>query len=454
MKSKQRFVCSSCGCQTSKWYGKCPTCGEWNTMDEEEIPDEEPRRNGRRPLTSAGTPHLITEVDTSDEIRFSTGYAEMDRVLGGGAVKGSLVLIGGEPGIGKSTLLLQICGSIRGNPGVLYVSGEESERQIKLRADRLNISNPGLLLFTETNIDTIITTAEKVKPETVVVDSIQTMYRSDLNAAPGSLSQVRECAMSLMQLAKSTGMTVFIVGHVNKEGAIAGPKVLEHMVDCVLYIEGEKYIAYRIMRAAKNRFGSTNEIGVFEMLSTGLAEVPNPSAALLSGRPEQVPGTCITCIVEGSRPILSEIQALVTPTVFGMPRRMTTGMDYNRMLMIMAVLEKRAGLLVNSCDAYINVVGGLHIDEPAADLALALAIASSFRDKPVNGKIAAFGEIGLTGELRAVSALEQRLAETARMGFEQCVIPKQSLKNIAVPPGLRVAEMKNVREAIDYCISG
>ena len=390
----------------------------------------------------------MCQVEVSDEIRFCTGMGELDRVLGGGAVRGSLVLIGGAPGIGKSTLMLQICDSLCKNADVLYVSGEESERQIKLRAERLKVKGEGLSLLAETNLENVIDAVHECKPDVLIVDSIQTLYNGDVSSAPGSISQVKECTMALMQLAKGEGITVFVIGHVNKEGSIAGPKVLEHMVDCVLYFEGERHMAYRILRAEKNRFGATNEIGVFEMEDDGLAEVPNPSEALLAGRPTDTPGTCVSCVMEGARPVLAEIQALVVPSSLGNPRRVSNGFDYNRAMLLLAVLEKRGGLMLGGCDSYLNVIGGLSLDEPAADLAAILAMASSFRDRPVPHDLAAIGEVGLTGELRAVSALGQRLSEVQRLGFTKCLIPKRVQGKLVVPDGLEVIRVSNIREAL------
>ena len=390
----------------------------------------------------------MKEVETTDELRFATGMGELDRVLGGGAVKGSLVLVGGAPGIGKSTLMLQICDNLCRFATVLYVSGEESERQIKLRAERLKVQGEGLYLLAETNLENLVDAVHQLQPDVLIVDSIQTLYHGDVTSAPGSVSQVKECTLTLMQLAKGENITVFVIGHVNKEGSIAGPKVLEHMVDCVLYFEGERHMAYRILRAAKNRFGATNEIGVFEMEDAGLIEVPNPSEAMLAGRPTDAPGTCVTCVMEGVRPVLAEIQALVVPSSLGNPRRVSNGFDYSRSMLLLAVLEKRGGLMVGGCDAYVNVIGGLYLEEPAADLAAILALASSFRDKPVPNDLAAIGEVGLTGELRAASALGQRLAEVRRLGFTKCMIPKRTQGKLAVPEGLELIRVSNIREAM------
>jgi len=453
MKLRTIFYCTDCGNETPKWQGKCPACGAWNTVVER--PAEKASRKTSVSDSRVGhlniavnKPKSMRDVEITDEIRFQTGMGELDRVLGGGAVKGSLVLVGGAPGIGKSTLMLQICDSLCRFANVLYVSGEESERQIKLRAERLKVRGERLSLLAETNLENILDAVRETKPDVLIVDSVQTLYNGDISSAPGSVSQVKECTMALMQLAKSDGVTIFVIGHVNKEGSIAGPKVLEHMVDCVLYFEGERHMAYRILRAAKNRFGATNEIGVFEMEDGGLAEVPNPSEALLAGRPTDTPGTCVTCVMEGARPVLAEIQALVVPSSLGNPRRVSNGFDYNRAMLLLAVLEKRGGLMLSNCDAYMNVIGGLSLDEPAADLAAVLAIASSFRDKPVPHDLAAIGEVGLTGELRAVSALGQRLSEVQRLGFNKCLIPKRVQGKLVVPDGLELIRVSNIREAL------
>ncbi|BFK87028.1 DNA repair protein RadA [Pseudoflavonifractor sp. DSM 107456] len=455
MKAKVQFYCTECGNELPKWAGQCPACHAWNTITERPAESKRKaagssmsvsmRESGR---TSLRLPKQMKEIEATHELRFETGMSELDRVLGGGAVKGSLVLVGGAPGIGKSTLMLQICDHLCRFSKVLYVSGEESERQIKLRAERLQIHSDGLYLLSETNLEEVVEAVNSLNPDILIIDSIQTLYNGDLSTAPGSVGQVKECTMTLMQLAKGSGVTIFVIGHVNKEGSIAGPKVLEHMVDCVLYFEGEQQMAYRILRAAKNRFGATNEIGVFEMADHGLSEVPNPSEMLLDGRPQDTPGTCVTCVMEGVRPVLAEVQALLAPTSFNVPRRTSNGFDFNRAVLLLAVLEKRGGLMVSTCDAYINVIGGLSLEEPAADLAMIMALASSFRDKPIPNDLAAIGEVGLTGELRSVSALGQRLSEVRRMGFTKCLIPARSSGTLSIPDGLQLIRVKNIREAL------
>ena len=445
MKSTTSFYCTECGNETPRWAGKCPACGSWNTLVEG---IKTKASSSRMSATKRITPKRMDDVDTQSDVRFTTGISELDRVLGGGAVRGSMVLIGGAPGIGKSTLLMQVCGELSRGEKILYVSGEESQRQLKMRAQRLGVSNDNLFVLPETNLDEILQSSQELMPDILIVDSVQTLYNSELSSAPGSVSQVRECTMSIMQMSKSQGITTFVIGHVNKDGAIAGPKVLEHMVDCVLYFEGERSLSHRILRAAKNRFGSTNEIGVFEMLETGLRAVDNPSEMLLSGRPLNTPGTCVACVMEGSRPILAEIQALVSPTVFSAARRNSNGIDYNRAMLLMAVLEKRGGLAVSGSDAYLNVIGGLELDDTAADLATILAIASSHLDRPVGSDVVAIGEIGLTGEIRSVNAMEQRLCEIARLGFKRCVIPAHVRGEIRAPKSLELLPVENVREAI------
>lgn len=446
-KTKTLFYCTECGNETPKWQGRCSACGAWNTIVEQPAAESKKKQTGSV-SSPIRTPRPISEIEATDELRFHTGMNELDRVLGGGAVQGSLVLVGGAPGIGKSTLMLQICDNLCRFSKVLYVSGEESERQIKLRAQRLGIRDEGLYLYSETNLDDIVASVEALKPDILIVDSIQTIYNGDSNSSPGSVAQIKECTMTLMHVAKGLGVTVFVVGHINKEGSLAGPKVLEHMVDCVLHFEGEEHNSYRILRAAKNRFGATNEIGVFEMGDQGLSEVPNPSEALLSGRPQDTPGSCVTCVMEGVRPVLAEVQALLTPSGYGTSRRSSNGFDYNRAMMQLAVLEKRGGLMVSNCDFYVNVIGGLNVSEPAADLALIIALASSFRDKPVPYDLAAIGEVGLTGELRAVHALNQRLSEVRRLGFTKCLIPARNSGKLIVPEGLELIKVSNIRQAI------
>ncbi len=449
MKEKTVFYCTSCGNETMKWQGRCPACGQWNTITEQKVISTTKAKKVIRSPAVHGTAKLLSEVNTADEARFSTGMDELDRVLGGGAVRGSLVLVGGAPGIGKSTLLLQLCAYVCKYLTVLYVSGEESETQLKMRAVRLRVSGDKLYVLSETSMEGILETVDALNPDVLVVDSIQTLYTQDGTSAPGSISQVKECTLSLMRLAKAQGITVFVVGHINKEGSIAGPKVLEHMVDCVLYFEGDRNSSYRLISAAKNRFGSTNELGVFDMHDNGLVEVENPSEMLLSGRPLNAPGTCVACAMEGSRPILAEIQALVVSSSFNVPRRTTDGFDFNRATLLMAVLDKRGGMRLSSCDGYINVIGGLTLSEPATDLPLVLAVASSYRDKPIPSGLAAIGEVGLTGEIRAVNYLPQRLAELSRLGFNQVIIPHQGSAKIIPPEGMRLMRIKTIRQAID-----
>jgi len=446
MKVKTTFYCTECGNETPKWAGKCPACGAWNTIVEQTAPTK--KKNGSEKRSATVKAVRLTEIDNEQELRFQTGMNELDRVLGGGAVKGGLVLIGGAPGIGKSTLMLQICRTLCAFSKVLYVSGEESVRQLKMRARRLEVTGESLLVLSETRLDDVLETVRHEQPDILIIDSIQTLYNSELDSAPGSVGQVKDCTLRLMELAKSEGITIFVIGHVNKEGSIAGPKVLEHMVDCVLYFEGDQHASYRILRAAKNRFGATNEIGVFEMQQNGLTEVENPSKMLLSGRPVDAPGTCVTCVMEGVRPVLAEIQALLAPSSYSVPRRTSNGFDYNRSAMLMAVLEKRGGLKVSNCDSYMNIIGGLYLDEPAADLAAILALASSYLDKPINGDLAAIGEVGLTGELRSVNQLEQRLSEVHRMGFKKCIVPKRTDRKLPQFEHLEVLQAANIGEAI------
>lgn len=455
MKAKTSFYCTECGNEFPKWAGRCTACGAWNTIAERPAEtaarrSSGTRRDARTAMSLGGNRKArpITELSTAEELRFATGMGELDRVLGGGAVKGSLVLVGGAPGIGKSTLMLQICEQLCNTGDVLYVSGEESEHQLKMRAERLHVCNNNLYVLSETNLSDILESVHECKPNVLIIDSIQTMFSDVLDTPPGSIGQVKECTMTLMQLAKGEGVTVFVIGHVNKEGSIAGPKVLEHMVDCVLYFEGDQHMSYRILRAAKNRFGATNEIGVFEMADKGLAEVTNPSETLLSGRPQDAPGTCVTCAMEGARPVLAEIQALIAPTAYANPRRTSNGLDYNRSAMLMAVLEKRGGLKISNCDAYLNVIGGLSLDEPAADLAIMIALASSYLDVPVGSDLAAIGEVGLTGELRSVQNIGQRLSEVQRLGFHKCVVPWQRTDKLTGLDNLQLIRVKTIAQAL------
>ncbi len=449
MKEKTVFYCTSCGNELMKWQGRCPACGQWNTVVEHKAAPEKAKGAVRTASGPRRSARPLAQLDTSDEVRFSTGMRELDRVLGGGAVRGSLVLVGGAPGIGKSTLLLQLSAYVSQSLTVLYVSGEESETQLKMRAVRLGVTSEKLYVLSETAMEDILETVEELEPDILIIDSIQTLFTQEGSLAPGSVSQVKACTMTLMQLAKSQNITVFVVGHINKEGSIAGPKVLEHMVDCVLYFEGDRSSSYRLISAAKNRFGSTNELGVFDMRENGLQEVENPSEMLLSGRPLNAPGTCVACAMEGTRPVLAEIQALVVSSSFNVPRRTTDGFDFNRATLLMAVLDKRGGMRISSYDGYINVIGGLTLSEPAADLPLILALASSFRDMPIPGNVAAIGEVGLTGEVRAVSNLELRLGELSKLGFDKVLIPHQgSAKNLP-PEGMDVIRVKSIRQAIE-----
>ena len=450
MKVKTKYVCNACGYESAKWMGKCPGCDGWNTLEEELV------RSNKQPSQAVGIlrskPTALAQVDVTDYNRLLCGIGELDRVLGGGVVPGSLVLVGGDPGIGKSTLLLQLATRLDKQATLFYVSGEESEKQLKMRSDRLSDDSPAFMVLSETDITAISAALNEIKPDVLIIDSIQTMYHPDIASAPGSVSQVREATLTLMRYAKENATAVFIVGHVTKDGAIAGPKVLEHMVDCVLYFEGERNHSYRILRAVKNRFGSTNEIGVFEMTDAGLREVENPSMMLLEGRPEQAPGSAVVCTLEGSRPMLAEIQALVSPTSFGVPRRMATGVDYNRVNLMIAVLEKRVGLNLQNQDAYVNIIGGIRLDEPAVDLALAIAIASAFRNRPIDTSIVAIGEVGLTGELRAVNQIERRISEAKKLGFKACLIPQANTKNLKIPQGMKILPAKNLTEALGYIL--
>ena len=430
-KIKTSYVCSNCGYETPKWMGKCPDCGQWNTLTET-IKEEIPKSKSVDTASSVQNLYIssINDIEMRDEDRYDTGISELNRVLGSGIVKGSVVLISGDPGIGKSTILLQMSAHLSADKKVLYVTGEESPKQIKIRASRLNVDSDNLMVAAATDIEKIVTAIESIKPAVVIVDSIQTMYLSGLQSSSGSVTQVRECTQRLIYTAKSNEIPTFIVGHVNKDGAIAGPKIMEHMVDTVLYFEGERSMAYRILRAVKNRYGSTNEIGVFQMTELGLEEVENPSAMLLSGRPQNVSGSCVACVMEGSRPILAEVQALASKTNFGVPRRTCTGFDFNRMALILAVLEKRCGYFFGNMDVYINVVGGLKLDEPAADLSVALALVSNMTNTVIPNNTIAFGEIGLGGEIRTVTHIQLRVNEAHRLGFTRCIIPASALNKI------------------------
>ncbi len=449
-KNKPIYVCSACGYESPKWFGKCPGCNQWNTMNEE-LPNSAPLGRSRSGKFSSAVSQVMALGDITEDVekRISTGNKEFDRVLGGGIVIGSLILLSGDPGIGKSTILLQICQHLGNKLKVLYVSGEESANQIKMRANRLGVTTDNLFVLPQTDVSVIVETIRNEKPDLVIVDSIQTMVYEEVASTAGSVTQVRECTNIFMHTAKGLGIPIIVVGHVNKDGAIAGPKVLEHIVDTVLYFEGEKNYSYRILRGVKNRFGSTNEIGVFEMTGEGLKEVLNPSLMMISGRPKNTSGTCVACVMEGTRPILAEVQGLVCATGFGTPRRMSTGFDYNRMSMILAVLEKRAGYFFNNMDAYINVIGGLKLDEPAADLTVAMALVSSLKDKPVGDKVLAFGEVGLAGEIRAVSHCEQRVSEAYRLGFEKCIIPFHNYKSLPkeVKINMDIVPVRTVRDA-------
>ena len=450
------FFCKECGFESAKWLGQCPGCREWNSFVEEPVAKTE--ASGKRGISSTGSggltggkikPARLSEIQLDEQDRMKTGYEELDRVLGGGVVRGSLVLVGGDPGIGKSTLLLQVCRNLAlAEKKVLYISGEESLKQIKLRANRIGEVKGDLLFLCETNLDLIEAAIQEEQPDVVIIDSIQTMFREEISSAPGSVSQVRESTNLLMQIAKGKGIAIFIVGHVTKEGVVAGPRVLEHMVDTVLYFEGERSASYRIIRGVKNRFGSTNEIGVFEMIESGLAEVKNPSEFMLSGRPEDASGAVVACSMEGTRPIMIEVQALITPTAFGMPRRTAAGTDYNRVNLLMAVLEKRGHYDLSHFDAYVNITGGLRMNEPALDLAILMAIVSSMKDRAIDSKTIIFGEVGLSGEVRAVSMAQQRVNEAKKLGFHTCILPRISLDKMGAVDGIKLIGVENVREAI------
>jgi DNA repair protein RadA/Sms len=445
-KIKSVYICSQCGYESPKWYGKCPSCGEWNTMNEEIVDKSATTSTKTKRVSSYAKPITIDTIDTDDEQRYKTGSSELDRVLGGGIVKGSLVLLGGDPGIGKSTILLQICEQLGKSLKILYISGEESKRQLKLRALRLGVNNSNIYIMTETDVEIVSEQIRSEQPDIVMVDSIQTMNLTSLNSSPGSVTQVRECTNILMHTAKGLDIPIIVVGHVNKEGSIAGPKVLEHIVDTVLYFEGDRQMSYRILRAVKNRYGSTNEIGVFQMTDKGLSEVENPSVMLISGRPHNVSGTCVACTMEGTRPILAEIQALVTTSGYGNPRRMATGYDYNRLALIIAVLEKRAGFYFSNSDTYVNIVGGLRLDEPAVDLSVAISLISSLKDTAIPENALAFGEIGLGGEIRSVANAQARINEASRLGFTKIILPYHNLKNVSSDTATLYG-VKNIREA-------
>ena len=456
-KDKSIYLCNECGYESAKWLGKCPSCGEWNCMSEY-TPPSEPLKKSSFGKTSAkheertifspyDDPVSLKDVSITDEIRYVSGMSETDRVLGGGLVKGSLVLLAGDPGVGKSTLMLQICHQLAKKCKILYISGEESSSQLKLRANRLNTDCENLYIYSNTNMSDILEKTMSLKPEILIIDSIQTVYKDSISSYPGSVTQVRECTLDLMVMAKSSGISVMLVGHVNKEGALAGPKVLEHMVDTVLYFEGDRNVSYRILRAVKNRFGSTNETGLFEMTGGGLIQIENPSAALLSGRPVGVSGMCALCAMEGSRPILTEVQALITPTVYNMPKRTVSGIDYNKLALLTAILEKRMNYKLSMNDVYVNVIGGLRVDDTACDLSVLLALASSYKDVAVDSASIVIGEVGLAGEVRSVGGIDVRLAESAKLGFKTALIPKNS-KLISPPDNIDIYRVKNIGEAI------
>ena len=446
MKAKTIFVCNECGYESAKWMGKCPACNSWNTFFEEKLSTKV--ESGKREKKIQEAPKPLNSFVGQDAQRTSTGYAELDRVLGGGLVKGSLVLVGGEPGIGKSTLILQLCDKVKGEGKVLYVSGEESAEQIKLRADRLNIKNDDILFLGETDIDIIDQNIEELNPKLVIIDSMQTMYSEDISSAPGSVSQVREITSRIMKICKSRKITTIIIGHVTKDGNIAGPRVLEHMVDTVLYIEGERYFSYRMIRGVKNRFGSTNEVGMFEMQEKGMVEITNPSSILISEREDNPSGSVVVATVEGTRPLLVELQALVTQSVFGLPRRTANGIDYNRLTLLVAVMEKKAGFMLGNQDVYLNVVGGLKVNEPALDLGIILATASSFKNVSIPKGVIALGEVGLTGDVRTINMMEKRLKEAERLGFKKCIIPENNKKLLKESYKLDIIGVKNINEAM------
>ncbi len=447
-KIKTVFVCSSCGYESSKWLGKCPGCNEWNSFYEEKLSKTGDKLANGIAEKKSCKPLKLKDVEGREDSRVSTGFSELDRVLGGGLVNGSLVLLGGEPGIGKSTLILQICDKFKGNGKVLYISGEESAEQIKIRANRLEINNDNIMFLGETDMDIIQTAILDMTPRLVIIDSIQTMYSDEITSAPGTVSQVREITARIMKLCKSNGITTIIIGHVTKDGNIAGPRVLEHMVDTVLYLEGERYFSYRILRGVKNRFGSTNEVGMFEMKNEGMVEISNPSAILISERDDNPAGSVIVASMEGTRPLLIELQALTTPSIFGMPRRNANGIDYNRLTLLMAVLEKKAGFNLGNQDAYINVVSGMRITEPAVDLGVITAVASSFKNISIDKDIVMIGEVGLTGEVRTVNLMEKRLKESEKLGFRKCIIPESNRKLLKDEYKLDIIGVKNINEAM------
>ena len=445
-KNKTVFVCNSCGYESPKWMGKCPACGEWNSFFEEKVVNT--KNASGKASKERVKPVELNKIEGKENTRISTGFDELDRVLGGGLVNGSLVLLGGEPGIGKSTLILQICNKIKTTGKVLYVSGEESAEQVKLRADRLDVKNENLLFLSETNIDSVGQNIEEIQPALVIIDSIQTMYSEEISSAPGSVSQVREITARIMRMCKENAVTTILIGHVTKDGNIAGPRVLEHMVDTVLYLEGERYFSYRILRGVKNRFGSTNEIGMFEMQNEGLVEIDNPSSILISERNENPAGSIVVASMEGTRPLLVEFQALTTASVYGLPRRTANGIDYNRLTLLIAVLEKKAGLTLGNQDVYLNVVGGLRVNEPAIDLGIVLATASSFKNIPIPKDVVALGEVGLTGEVRAINLIEKRLKEAEKLGFKTCIIPESNKKVLKDSYQLDIIGVKNINEAM------
>ena len=457
MKTKSVYVCTECGYQSAKWLGKCPSCSEWNTLEEQVLVDEKKTKGVSTPYSGKSSPAVqLNKLEAPEYMRIKTGTDELDRVLGGGLVSGSVVLISGEPGIGKSTLLMQICGTIADEgKKILYVSGEESPSQLKMRANRLGINSENLYIQTETNLDRIVEEISRLNPDIVIADSVQTIYSENSSSMPGSINQVKEASSRLIGIAKNEGISIFLVGHVNKDGGIAGPKVLEHMVDAVLHFEGERDHAYRIIRSVKNRFGSTNEIGVFEMTSEGLNEVPNPSEALMAGRPKNVSGNCAVCVIEGTRPIIAEIQALTSTTVFPSPKRTSNGFDYNRLYLLLAVLEKRLGLRFSTHDAYINVIGGLRLSDPAADLPTALSLISCLKDKPLPDDMIAIGEIGLAGECRAVAAAEQRVREAERLGFSRVILPERNVGKGKLDPSkftIKIEPVKGIFDAISVAL--